>query len=77
MGRSFDIAAHLPRPAATLHFEKTRNDIDSNARICHFEFYRKDDFMIIATLMRALRALLFTPPPAPCCASDIHWASFR
>ena len=33
--------------------------------------------MVTATILRAIRALFFTPPPAPCCASDIHWASFH
>jgi hypothetical protein len=32
---------------------------------------------MLPTLLRALKALLLTPPPAPCCASAIHWASFR
>ena len=33
--------------------------------------------MTLATLLRALRYFFLTPPPAPCCASAIHWASFR
>ena len=50
--------------------------IDSEPRACHFDFYRKDGIMLL-TLLRALKELLLSPPPTPCCASAIYWASFR
>ena len=31
----------------------------------------------LSNFLRALIAALTVPPPAPCCASEIRWASFH
>ena len=31
----------------------------------------------LITLLNAFRDILTVPPPAPCCAAAIRWASFR
>jgi hypothetical protein len=44
----------------------------------HFEFHRKDRTMpLFAGLIRAITAFLLVPPPVPCCAAAIRWASIR
>ena len=32
---------------------------------------------MLAAIFRLLKIAFFTPPPAPCCAAGIRWASFR
>lgn len=31
----------------------------------------------LAPLLNAILDILTMPPPAPCCAGAVHWASFR
>lgn len=46
--------------------------------ICHFEYYRKDESMALLSRLLAPILTAFTARPAvPCCATAIHWASFR
>ena len=32
---------------------------------------------MLTRLIRTILDFLTTPPPAPCCASAIHWTNFR
>jgi hypothetical protein len=61
-----------------LRFDEYGNEFDLSGSFCHFDIYRKEDEMqFVTSLIEALLAALTARPPAPCCASAIHWAGFR